>query len=259
MSKKQLRLLKEQQLLLQNQLLKKQLEPDRNSGWFDRTINEPLKKYSTLLLTVLSIVGGIWGVYLPIKTFLHEQQMSTQYNLNRDIIELIQELDSAKESDKTISILTYYERDAVPLLIYELGRRKEAQKQPIVNALKTIINLTRENDASYLAKFFGEKGVRSMIIDQLLGQTRYHFQRYYRKPIEPNDNRLDGMLNYLYCLREFGENREDLESFLNEEFLKPFERDSILNLQSDPRLELDISIDDKDLIRTEIKKAIAKW
>jgi hypothetical protein len=256
MSKKKLRRLKETQLELQNQLLEKQLRPPPE-GWFDRYVNEPLKRYSAVILMVLSVIGGIWGVYLPLKQFLHEQRMSTQYQLNGEIIALIQQLDSAKKSEKTIAILTYYEKDAVPLLIYELGRKVNTERQPIVTALKTIVVLSKEHDTGFMGRIFGEKDTRSMVIEQLIHQTRDHFRRYYSKPVEPNDNKLDGMLNYIFCLGELGKGRKDVRLLLEREIGGTLERHVELS-ETSADLELQISVDEGCSIQDEINDAVNK-
>lgn len=177
--------LTEEKLELEIEILKVQLEekltPPRKS-WLIKT-NEWIKKWSITILTLASVIGGIWGVIIPIKSYYEEQEKKLKYDLNTQMIELVNDLSGNKrEREQAIMMLQYYEMNALDILIFRLENSSN-EKKAIAEAINNIYQI---------------KGHQKEILRVLFKRTNY----LYDKIVESGDIKLGPVLALVFVLDE---------------------------------------------------------
>ena len=122
----------DKKLELEIELLKVQLDeklnPTKPTRW--TRINNWVKKWSITILTIASIIGGIWGVFYPIKTYYNEKSKELQFSLNQSMINLVNDLYDTNRVKKNsaIVLLSYYEENAIPILLYHLENSDQIEE-----------------------------------------------------------------------------------------------------------------------------------
>ncbi len=113
-------------------------KPSKTS-WPDR-----IKKWSGVILTIVSVIAAIWGVIVPINGFIEEKKTMLRYELNSQMIGLVEGLDSDIDAvaDRSILLLSYYERNSLPILFYKLEHVSSFDSERLViNLIQTISHI----------------------------------------------------------------------------------------------------------------------
>lgn len=163
-----------------------------------------LKNWTPIILTGVSILAGLFGILFPSFKYLQQQKERYKFEFNKEMVGFVNDLSSPDEDKKerAIMMLTYYESDAVPILLYRLEKIHYEQKQLITNALRGIQNLSIKD--------------KELIESRLMTNAQDFFQRGYVEPIEKVENKIFGLLNYIYAFGELGDTRKaEYVSFLD--------------------------------------------
>ena len=109
--------LQEEINLLRERIKKEYGESQPESRW--SKFVDFFKQWYSVMLALIAVGGGFWGIFYPVKTFLTEQQKTVQYSLNENMIGA---LDKLKANDRisrenSIIILSYYDLNAIPILL----------------------------------------------------------------------------------------------------------------------------------------------
>lgn len=107
-------------------------------------LDEKIKKWSGTIIAVVSVCAGIWGLLFPINNYIQEKRSMLQYQINSQMVDLLVDLDSDSTaiSDRSILLLSYYERNSLPLLFYKLERISYFSSENLVtNLAVTIANI----------------------------------------------------------------------------------------------------------------------
>jgi hypothetical protein len=105
-------------------------EEEKEPGWFDK-ISSYAGKWSAILLSVVALISAIWGVFLPLSEYLAEQRKALEFNLNENMIGFVDDLnsDSAAIANRGIMMLSYYEVNSIPILLFFLESSRNDQKE----------------------------------------------------------------------------------------------------------------------------------
>lgn len=100
-----------------------------------------IKKWTSLILSIISVAAAIWGLLIPINSYIQERKKMLKYDLNNHMVELMPALDSTDPavSDRSILLLSYYERNSLPILFYKLERSSYFHNQNLVNNITQVI------------------------------------------------------------------------------------------------------------------------
>ena len=115
-------------------------------SWPDR-----IKKWSGVILTIVSVIAAIWGVIVPINGFIEEKKTMLRYELNSQMIGLVEGLDSENPevAERSILLLSYYERNSLPILFYKLEHVSYFDSERLViNLIQTISHIYESNNDS---------------------------------------------------------------------------------------------------------------
>jgi hypothetical protein len=102
---------------------------EEKPGWFERASNYA-GKWSALILGAVTLISAIWGVFLPLSEYLVEQRKALEYELNENMIGFVDDLnsDSAAIANRGVMMLSYYETNSIPILLFFLeGSRNEQE------------------------------------------------------------------------------------------------------------------------------------
>jgi len=135
--------LEKEKMEIEIDLLRLNLEKGKTEELRSIKPGEIIRKNISIFLAIISVVGGILGIVIPLNNFFKEKRQEQLPKLNKDIIELVKQLNgpSASEIDQedNIIMLTYYGLNAIPILLQKLNR---SQNQPetsrLINAIKNI-------------------------------------------------------------------------------------------------------------------------
>lgn len=164
-----------------------------------------LKGWAPVILTFVSIAAGLFGILFPSIKYINQQNDQYQFEFNMEMVAFANNLnsDNIMEREQAIMMLTYYEEDAVPILLHKLERINYKQKTIICSALKTIKNLSRKD--------------KLLIEEMLLKNAIDFYDRAYLNPDGEVVNRIHGMMNYVFALGELGEKKNvEFNLFLDE-------------------------------------------
>lgn len=125
-------------LSLKNQIEKQknELKPSLASVLF----NQATKSIS-LIVAIVSMLAGIWGLVIPARNFFKDKQKEKHYELSRDMVELANNLqsDSVKLQQEAVLLLSYYDLNSMPILLYQLENfSNSVQKDMVDHVIKSI-------------------------------------------------------------------------------------------------------------------------
>lgn len=125
-------------LELEIQLLEKEVAAkSKRVTWWDK-----LKMYSGWIAALLTFAVSVWGdLYEPISTYLEKRKEKTEFDLNQGMISLvIGKGDNPKAKREAITLLSYYEYNSIPILMYFLETDKnDTTKRATVGAIEKIL------------------------------------------------------------------------------------------------------------------------
>lgn len=119
--------------------IKKEYPEAKSPGRLDK-IASFFKKWNAVILAMIAVGGGFWGVFSPVKKYFDEQSKSVQFTLNENMISAMDSLNSknTSEAENAILILSYYEMNAIPVLLFNLERTNLENSELISNYYETI-------------------------------------------------------------------------------------------------------------------------
>lgn len=140
----------------------------------DFEVNQNLKKNSlvkivedwkSILLAGIAVFAALWGFVIPIKNYFDEKNSALRYELNQNMISLMDSLSSTdlEAVDASVLLLSYYEENSLPMLFYKLERTKKKSNESLVNSIvQIIVNIYEKNGSEVL----------EIIDDRLESQSR---------------------------------------------------------------------------------------
>jgi hypothetical protein len=191
---------------------------------------EFFRKWYAVILALIAVFGGFWGIFAPVKSYFSERNKAVQYELNSNMIDAMGKLDSADMNvqGNAIMILSYYDLNAIPIFLDKLVKTSPEEtylQQKYIEAIKLIY-----------------KRKRADIVDKILSKMDYSFQQI------PRDNYLIYSLWNLSFLVEWLEpNRSDRKMVI------ALYKSMLVKLESDSTL---IQIDGMPKFKTDINRFI---
>lgn len=112
-------------------------------------VTEFFQKWYAVMLALIAVAGGFWGIFYPVKTYLNEQQKAVQYTLNENMITALEGLESKDSVSKenSIIILSYYDLNAIPILLnkfIESDHEDKELQQDYIEAISLIYNRQKD-------------------------------------------------------------------------------------------------------------------
>lgn len=186
----------DEKIRLEIQLLREQIDEKKNQTieMLSTRINNWIKKWSISILTLVSVVGGIWGVIIPIKNYFEEQERKLKYSLNSQMVSLVNDLSENEEREQAIMMLQYYEMNAYDILIFKL--ESAGSDLTLVQAISSAINSIYQ------------KGHEDEVLDNLLSRLQNRLDRTVNQ-VDVNDATLSILLNYVTVLKELETLKDD--------------------------------------------------
>lgn len=159
--------LEKEKLEIEIALLKKDLEKEKKEKLDRKSIGEIIRKNIALLLAIISVVGGLWGIILPINQYYKEKRKEMLPNINSDIINLVNKLNDTSEivQEEATVMLSYYGLNAIPILLLRLEiSTNEVESQHLIITINNIY----KND-------------RSAVLNEIINSFKSEFYQYYQK------------------------------------------------------------------------------
>lgn len=161
-------------------------------------LKDNIRRWTALVMGFITIISGIVAIWINSSTFLAQKKKEYEFNINREMIILVQQLSSGKkyERDNAAILLSAFEKDAVPILLNNLDRRDSPEAT--IESLKLISE---------------KEGVTNEVLDPLIKRAEEVFDREYRK----SDVEYTSIINYVKALEKLGKEKEnDVLELLNE-------------------------------------------
>ncbi|WP_421765503.1 hypothetical protein [Ekhidna sp.] len=186
------------------QLLEEQLSEKRKPKSISKLeiINSWIKRWSVTILTLVSIIGGVWGLILPIKSYYDERSKALKYTLNSQMVQLVNGLKTEEEVEESIMMLQYYEMNSLDILLFKLER---AGSDTLLrnNISVAVNNIYKKNHPE--------------CIEPLASNALRHLRKsYVNKTIVESPFR--ALMNYIYVINELecdGSDQKKLIKALN--------------------------------------------
>ena len=104
-----------------NAKIKKEYPESKPLSRFAR-ISLAFKNWYAIILAVIAVGGGFWGIFAPVKSYFNERNKAVQYELNENMIKAMERLDQEEgiKRDNAIMILSYYDLNAIPIFLDKL-------------------------------------------------------------------------------------------------------------------------------------------
>lgn len=108
-----------------------------------------LAAWSGWIAAIVLLISNSFGVFQSMVTYYDKRAEQTEFNLNQGIITLVTDKNVELEQRiKIITLLSYYEYNSLPTLIYFLERDKNRDvRNAVVESLKRILRNSRRKDA----------------------------------------------------------------------------------------------------------------
>jgi hypothetical protein len=105
-----------------NARIKKDYPELKPRKWYEK-FAAFLKNWQAVMLALIALGGGIFGIFRPVKLYFDEQRKAVQFNLNESMIKAMDNLESADWNTRTnaIIILSYYDLNAIPIFLDKLA------------------------------------------------------------------------------------------------------------------------------------------
>ena len=140
MAEKTIQDLKKEKLEFEIRLLEQNYNKEEKEQSSSSNRWENIRKYSTLILVFVSVLGGFIGVIGPVNQYFTEKRKQMLPELNGDIINLVADLNSSNDTIREDAnvMLTYYGMDAIPILLLYLERSSSPEKERLIQTIKSI-------------------------------------------------------------------------------------------------------------------------
>ena len=153
-------------------MLKQNLEKEKKAREGKKDIGEIIHKNIALLLAVISVAAGLFGVIIPVNDYFEAKKKEMIPTLNSEIIDLVDKLNDSveREQEKAIVMLSYYGLDAVPMLLYRLEMAGEGENVRLIQAINNAYDENPKGVMNAIMKAFAEefeKNYRKNDIDEM--------------------------------------------------------------------------------------------
>jgi hypothetical protein len=135
--------LKKEKLQAEIDLLNKRIEKDYaevKSLTRSERITAFVKKWYGFILALITVFGGFWTIYFPVQSYFDSQRKALHYSLNDEMIKAIDSLTSLNQItvEKSILILSYFESNAIPILVFNIERSDGTSLENYYSAIREI-------------------------------------------------------------------------------------------------------------------------
>lgn len=112
---------------------------EKPAGFFDK-LSGFARKWSAFVLGSITLISAIFGVFVPLSEYLDASRRALSYELNENMIGFVNDLgsDSAELANRGIMMLSYYEMNSIPILLYYLEGSGNLQKPFRIKIIETI-------------------------------------------------------------------------------------------------------------------------
>lgn len=162
---KSIPVLEKEKLEIEIKLLKQNLEKEKKEGLGTKNFGEIIRKNIALILAVISVLGGVFGIILPVNQYFEEKKKEMIPILNKEIISLVGKLNSNSETTRQEAtvMLNYYGLDAIPVLLLRLER--SMNETEVLRLILAIKNIHDHNDPG--------------VLDEILYSFKVEFEKNY--------------------------------------------------------------------------------
>lgn len=117
------------------------------------TLNEQIahnriKRWMGSILSLISVIAAIIGIIIPLNNFLVESNNKLQYELNENMINLVDNLDSQSKliQLRSMILLSYYEENSLKVLLFQLYQTSPEDKVMLYNIIDLIVEIFKVNN-----------------------------------------------------------------------------------------------------------------
>lgn len=160
----------------------------RKKTYWQKTVN-----FLPSLITLISIAAGILALWDNTEKYLDTRKAEearllkeSNFQYNDKMATLVSSLDDPEATDRSVMLLKYFGRDAIPILLFKLERTKPESADRVVQSILEIYENSKAEDT---------------IFNKITYDAENMFKAESRKP-NPNDRNLNGLLNYLKLYQE---------------------------------------------------------
>lgn len=130
--------------------LHKEFPDEKPPGLMDKLAGFA-NKWSSFILGAVALFSAVFGVFVPLAEYLDEQRRALEYDLNENMINFVDGLNSEDQSvaRRSIMMLSYYETNSIPILLFFMEDSRNDQKEfrnKIIETISLIYADTGEKD-----------------------------------------------------------------------------------------------------------------
>ncbi len=119
--------------------LGKEFPEEKSPGLMDK-LAEFAGKWSSFVLGAVALFSAVFGVFVPLSEYLVEQRKALEYELNGNMINFVDGLNSTDPSvaRRSIMMLSYYETNSIPILLFFLEDSQNNQEEFRQKIIETV-------------------------------------------------------------------------------------------------------------------------
>lgn len=173
-------------------------------GFFDK-LADFARKWSAFILGSVTLISAIFGVFVPLSEYLDESRKALEYDLNENMIGFVKDLDSdsADLANRGIMMLSYYEMNSIPILLFYLEGSRNDQKPFRLKIIETIDLIYSDSRGNELTNRIVTRMQNSL-------SKLKTFDRNGDEKIDPNNLRV--LYNYMDLIKGTKLRDNDLET-----------------------------------------------
>lgn len=180
---------------------------EKAPGFFDK-LADFASKWSAFILGSITLISAIFGVFVPLSEYLDASRRALSYDLNENMIGFVNDLssDSSELANRSIMMLSYYEMNSVPILLFYLegsGNLQKPFRTKIIETIDLIYSKSRGDEIPELIIGNMQKNLNKLKELDINGEER----------INPNSLRV--LYNYMDLIRGIKFSENDLKTIDN--------------------------------------------
>lgn len=190
LDKKSIQDLEKEKLQAETDILRARLDkefPDEKPPTRLSRLAEFTRNWSAFILGSVTLFSAVFGVFVPLSQYLDERRKALEYDLNENMIGFVEDLnsDSLAISTRSVMMLSYYEVNSIPILLFFLESSKDTE---FIDKISETIGLIYSDNRG------------TEIVEVVLRRIQNNFDEIkdeFSQTGSVNDKRRLALLNYL--------------------------------------------------------------
>ncbi len=168
----------EEEIKILRARIKNEFPEHKPKGWFDK-VSDFFRRWYSVVLAIIAVAGGFWGIFYPVKTFLNERQKAVQYDINENMINALEglEKDDKIAKENSIIILSYYDLNAIPILLNKYIESDYLDQDLQLEYMDAISMIYKRKNTEIIDRIIKKMRINYSLFDKYISQNDWKYNK----------------------------------------------------------------------------------